>query len=495
MDNRTGIHNKKWIVYTAGFLCALINITFAVVMIYPGHNWGGDFSQYIAQARALVMHDIPGWYEKNLYIIEHSNKGLGSTVYPWGLPVALYPVYQLFGLNLYAFKALIIMYLSGSIVAVFCLYKRKTSPWYAVMMTLMVAVNPVYLVATDSIQSDIPCLFFTILALLFGDYHLKSEKHHFRNAFLTGLFIFLAVQMRTMSFALLLALLCTDFMIFTGSVLQKKLGGDKPDIHLYQHSKWYYHLVPYFVFIVLDQFTNLILPRAGGTYLDYFSLSYASIKKMMKLYKSGFEIIYGKLFGVFIVLAIIGMVYVFKKEMYLVFYCSGTVVMLLLYDYYQQSRFLYSVFPGILLMSKYGMDCILFHTKKRLADWAYASVIVITIGLYVWQLFTIELPYCNRIKGPIDAYSTDALNTYQYINDHISDDSVIYFFKPRVLYLNTNNYCYTGEDDPDMIEEADYVLFWCNDFQDKIKERVMDNDDYSLIYQNDQFFLYESHKS
>ena len=72
---------------------------------------------------------------------------------------------------------------------------------------------------------------------------------------------------------------------------------------------------------------------------------------------------------------------------------------------------------------------------------------------------------------------------------------MIYFFKPRVLYLNTNTYSYTGEDDPEMLDLADYVLFWCNDFQTKIREVVMENDDYNLIYQNDQFFLYERHKS
>ena len=39
-------------------LCMTINLGIALYMVYPGHNWGGDFSQYITQTQALLNGDI-----------------------------------------------------------------------------------------------------------------------------------------------------------------------------------------------------------------------------------------------------------------------------------------------------------------------------------------------------------------------------------------------------------------------------------------------------
>ena len=84
------------------------------------------------------------------------------------------------------------------------------------------------------------------------------------------------------------------------------------------------------------------------------------------------------------------------------------------------------------------------------------------------------------------------IDTDTYINQNIDDDSIIYFFKPRVLYLNTNVYSYTGDNNASTIDLADYVLFWCNDFQDNIKNVVVNSEKFELIYQNNQFTLYKS---
>ena len=58
--------------------------------------------------------------------------------------------------------------------------------------------------------------------------------------------------------------------------------------------------------------------------------------------------------------------------------------------------------------------------------------------------------------------------------------------------MNTNVYCYTGDNDASTIDLADYVLFWCNDFQDNIKDVVVNNENFELIFQNNQFTLYKS---
>lgn len=486
------IKNKKLIQsIVLAVMCAAICMGIAVIMMYPGHNWGGDFSQYIAQTRALVNGDIESWYEKNLFIIENSSDGLGSTVYPWGLSLILAPFYAVFGENIWCFKFLIILFMSGTVAVSFIYFQRKMPNLPAVLLTLLIALNPVYLISTDSVQSDIPCMFFSMLSVIYVDLHLKSEQYHFRNALIAGISIFMAVQMRTMSLALLLALFCTDFILGMYWLIFVRRGSDIWRMERYYHSRWYYHVIPYIVYGIGDFAIRMMLPKAGETYWDYFSVSFLNIKNMIKNYSSGFEEMFGGLVWIFLILGMLGMIYAIRKEMFCVIYVLGTVAMLLIYHYYQRSRFLFSIFPILLMFGYYGVRLIYSLIPKKIVYAASLLCVCIALGSYARQLLTEEIPLRIRIEDPIDAYSTDAMSAYDYINKNIEDDSIIYFFKPRVLYLNTNVYSYTGNNDASTLELAEYVLFWCNDFQDKIREAVIENEKYQLIYQNNQFSLYE----
>ena len=100
----------------------------------------------------------------------------------------------------------------------------------------------------------------------------------------------------------------------------------------------------------------------------------------------------------------------------------------------------------------------------------------------------------DKIYRPYNKEDTTSKNEEpkdDSINENIDDDSIICFFKPRVLYLNTNVYSYTKEDDAAALKEADYVLLWCNDFWSSIRASIEKDGTYELIYQNNQFFLYK----
>ena len=472
-------------------MCAAVCMGIAVMMMYPGHNWGGDFSQYIAQTRALVNGDIESWYEKNLFIIEHSSDGLGSSVYPWGLSLILAPFYAVFGENIRIFKFLIILFLTGTVAVSFLYFQRKMPNLPAVLLTLLIALNPVYLISTASVQSDIPCVFFSMLSVICVDLHLKSEQHHVRNALLTGVFILMAVQMRTMSMALLLALFCTDFILGMYWLIFIRREKDIWNMEGYYHARWCYHVLPYIVYGTGDFVIHLFLPKAGETYWDYFSISFQNIKNMIKNYSSGFEEMFGGFVWIFLILGILGMIYAFRQEMFCVIYVLGTVATLLIYHYYQRSRFLFAIFPILLMFGYYGVRLLCSLIPKKAVYAASLLCASLALGGYVRQLLMEEIPLRRGIDEPIEAYSTDAMSVYGYINDHLDDDSIIYFFKPRVLYLNTNVYSYTGNNDASTLKQAEYVLFWCNDFQDEIRKAVIDNENYQLIYQNNQFLLYE----
>ena len=89
------------------FVCLMtgvFSLLFVLFILDGGNNWGGDFSEYIAQARAIVTGTIDVQVRNNAYIIENSPPFLGDVVYPWGFPFLLAPFYALFGKNLFFLK-------------------------------------------------------------------------------------------------------------------------------------------------------------------------------------------------------------------------------------------------------------------------------------------------------------------------------------------------------------------------------------------------------
>lgn len=78
---------------------------------------------------------------------------------------------------------------------------------------------------------------------------------------------------------------------------------------------------------------------------------------------------------------------------------------------------------------------------------------------------------------------------YAYVNDNISDDEVIYFFKPRVLYLYTNVYSYNWYNEIDHMDMADYIAVCVEDGYDRVHAYAKENG--TLVYENEMFCLYE----
>ena len=492
--------NRNKMRYVYALLCAILCLIPAVLMIYPGHVWGGDFSQYIAQARALATGSVESWYEKNMFIISHSGKGLGSTVYPWGLPFILAPLYALFGEWIFVFKLVEILFLAGSVFALYLFFEKKTNKRTAFILALLVGLNPVYIRSTDSVLSDIPCMFFSILAVIYVEKHLKESVSPLKSAVLSGFFIFCAVQMRSMALSLLVALICYETVSFLWGAFgagilskMKAFTGRELGSGLYYAKKWPYHLIPYAVFLAGTCLVDVMLPKAGESYKDYFHLSLAGIKTMWSRYYAEFYQFLGRFFGIFLILAVLGMVCFIVSEFYLATYVLGTFCMLLIYEYYQGARFLFSLVPFLFLFSYYGVEAVSRRTKSKLFHYSAMVGAVIVLAFYISDVGR-DISFRQKIDRPVDAYSKDAEAVYDFIAGSIDKESVVYFFKPRVLYLKTDVYSYilpNGTEPSAALDGADYLLLYENDGQDTIKAFISDNSDYQMIHYNDSFTMYQ----
>ena len=169
--------------YFIGLALASLSVIVCVSKMYWGHDWGGDFSGYIAQAISITTHSAQHYIADNTQIISQTDGIYGPYAYPWGFPILLAFMYKLFGFNFYAFKSVGVICF-GIFVLLFYVFCRKyIARKYAFCATLLFALNPsLTMSASNSVLSDIPFLcvgFGTLLALgsLFGSHKIGSHTH------------------------------------------------------------------------------------------------------------------------------------------------------------------------------------------------------------------------------------------------------------------------------------------------------------------------------
>lgn len=131
-----------------------------------GHDWGGDFSAYIMQARAIIDGTIPEFLRENEFTIHHSIPAMGPVAYPWGFPLLLSPVYAVFGVDWNALKAVGLLSYAGFLIVLLYGWRQWLGVYQRLLLLGVFVFNPSLLRATDQILSDIPFLFLATCCLV-----------------------------------------------------------------------------------------------------------------------------------------------------------------------------------------------------------------------------------------------------------------------------------------------------------------------------------------
>lgn len=489
----------------ASFFLGTISFIFCVLSIYPGKSWGGDFSQYFAQARALATGTVTEWYNRNQFIINTSCDGVGADVYPWLWAVCLAPVYKAFGYFPYTFlKVVEGIAVAGTTITLVYIYHRRMRLSNAIFLACFSAWNTVYIFYVNSIEADLICLFVVIETINIVD--LYNKKSSFKWAMITGLFLFLSVQTKTMAKGVLLALICYDLLLMLKAICNK-FGvinlfevGDKNLI-------WTpVRIVPILGYYVLTKIAEIILPAAGGTYNDYFTLAFWRIKAGAVEYFWEFSSFFGganrkiitiitaTLTVLVLVFAIYGAIVEFKNNAYIIIYSCGMIVMLLIYNYYRIG-FIYTLFPLMLMLAYLGSRHLLTKYNSRPVKYYFfctsltvclmtffASVfLVINVRVFGFNNNEIETPYVQEM--------------FEYVKKNLTKDDVVFFFKPRVLYYFTDVSSYTWrDDDASKLDQADYALISIWFDNDNMNNAIHDEKAYELVWNNEFYYLYKKIK-
>ncbi len=530
--------------YTLALILSLITLILCVGQVNSGHNWGGDFSGYIAQAIALANGTTAQYIADNTLMMSKCDWLYGPYAYPWGFPMLLSIAYKIFGFNIVAFKSVgIICYtIFVGIFYIFCV--NRLPRIYAIFATLLFAINP-YMTnfAANGIVSDIPFMLFgfialIILAKLFGESNNnkdidcfgdscesprndevdsesslrgKAEAIHYSNnngvliAIFGGIFMLFATMIRINGFVILCALITMHGIlilkrfapqIFTTRIL-------KPLSHIDSPYSWKIHTIPYAIFIVGFAIVSITLSSGGGGHwqhlaninlknilynLDFYIYAIATFKDFLMIDIMLKPIVFIlSVFLYYIALRSLSNDNRFAENVFYIIFTLGFFILLVIWIDIMWLRFAYLLLPFLVFGCAKGIAFLNANNK------IFGRIIsVILLAILAHSTYNQLSSLGNNIIEN-EAYTKEAKEIWAFIDKSTPKNAVILFHKPRVLYLNAHRISFASNNIA-RFDEVDFVL-WEKDLWNVYSAPHIDSDEFKqkteLIYKNAQFRLFK----
>ena len=410
---------------------SLINLLLVMISLFyllnmrGGHDWGGDFSMYIMNAKNIVNH-VP--YAQTGYIYNPDMAIIGPPVYPPIFPLVLTPFIAIWGVDLQILKLpgiacfiALLIYLNVRVVP------KDFSLILKMIFLICVGLYVNFFLISESINSDIPFLLFCYVALdrintLLGP--SSKEPINCLEHILTGIFIYLAFGTRSVGLVLIPVALIYSLL--------KNRKITSPIV------------VSLFVALVLIFAQGLLIPQTGA-YFDQFPKSINGIISVILNSVGYYYDMFFKIFPVenytfqsilfyFMILGFaLGLFNHVRKEIssFELFF-FGYLLLLLVWPSYQSWRLLIPIIPIFFLYIIEGMKLILDLVKSI---WLRKTIpIFLLIGVIVLYANTYSEVFPRPLSN-IEKKETQEL--FELIRAETNSDDVILFFKPRVMALFT----------------------------------------------------------
>jgi hypothetical protein len=398
---------------------------FYLLTIRQGHAWGDDFSMYIHHAKNLaggIPYGQTGYiYNPYIHLYTSYQAQIGPQTYPPVVPLLLTPIYYLWGLNLNAFKAgLILTFILALVVIARAFKDHLSSPWLAALVFIL-GFNPYLWQFKDNIVSDLPFLLFIYLSLFLIHRAYGSIKARGKlDALLVALSIYLAYGTRSIGLLLIPCLLICDF------INHRKVTAFAVQAVCFAG-----------VFILLQ---NLLL-HSDSSYADHLGFGISIVTHHIKEYTKALSEFwlngYNKpsRFGLFAIVSIFSVIGYFSSlrrkigcyEIFFAIYLAAIVVL----PIYDGIRFLMPILPLYLLYALVGIRGI-FRGRERVGVPVFAALMAAIVITYIGQYTKLEF-------GPIKEGITksEAQQFFEYVRGETGENDTFVFRKPRALALFT----------------------------------------------------------
>ena len=508
------VFNAIFLVVTLGAMCFLSWYG----RVEP-RKWEGDFSQYILQAQSILNGKPLDFIESNRFTLENSTRKVGPVAYPWGFPVLLAPFYSLFGLNIVALKSLNIICYILFIIFLWFGFRRYHSPYWRAVLVCLFAFNPYFLRFMSKIISDIPFLLFSTLSILYmGRVVIQRRRLVSKKIDQLLLVAVIAISffIRTEGILILGTLVITQFIMVVKNVIaQQKENTASTTEHrnilllsFYNNMSSLCRLIlPCICFLIIIVFWRMVLPEGGTSHIGFVKhISSGIIKDNLIYYfklpgefftgldEGVGQTIYGATLPMFIVGA-------FKRrhsDYHIITYGALIFLLFIVWPAEQGLRYLFPVLPFYVSFVLTGLKTFHDSSDEILGVfWRVISVCSVVVVIIFFLRVSINDASKNitqqRMRKPGPFLSTSK-TLFSYISKNTEKDSIIIFFKPRIMRLLANRQAILV-DQVDKLALGDYLCLYLhkNDYHQIEKKEVaslLEEDKIRLLYENTDFRLY-----
>lgn len=410
-------------------LVVAISAILVATAVQPGFGWDDDAGLYVMQARYLAegrpMREL---YESNRFAMVHSKWEVGPYLYPMGLPILLSPVYRLFGPDFLLMKLLCAFFFLASLPMLYRMFLRSFGEERpALLCTLVIGVSGYYVSQCDSINSDLPFLFFSIWALYLMEGGLGLGRQ-----LVLGMVIFSSYLIRDVGVFLLPALFMRRWVDIGRSM--------PPRIRLAILS------VPFFVFAALWMLKHRLAPFGQENNYRFLTdnFSWDLVTYNLYYYKNRLDLFFfgrktGMLIGLANVLVLgLGVVHLWRRNIHHIVFTLLVFGIFLSWKFYQGVRFLLPVLPYVILAYMHGLS-VIFRVLPPLRPNVARNATFTAGTLYLAYFihFNVTLIRDRHQVRTSPALTVSADRVVRYLQDSTSAADIVGFRDPRALTLLT----------------------------------------------------------
>jgi hypothetical protein len=487
-------------------------------VLTSGHDWGDDFASYIMQAESIVAGRTSDFISANTFTISKSSENLGPVAYPWGTPVLLAPIVALFGLNVTALKIVNWICYVLFLLAVAGGLRNKLSSFSLVMMMALLGLDPAILDLFNGILSDIPFLFFSTATVLLIGRVVVERKTILRNGFgqvLLGILLAVCVSIRTAGFLLAAVAILSEIVASavsfrrdsrpesgTGGIADKAQSG----MGGIPWKLLFFRALPYLVFLGLTGVGHLLLPGGEDGYLQSLgAISVGQIKTNVTYYMDRWQWFFSAIpffplvFGATLPFFLTGLIKTIGKYYPMALFGAFMMGLVIVWPATQGVRFLLPIFPFFLFFFFLGLEEFLRAQKgidgKVIRAAAAACLLLAAFFFFRQSAERVLANISNAREVSGGPFSGGSQEMFTYIRGNTAQESVILFFKPRVMRLVTGRPSIQINDLSD-IPIGNYLCLYEEEdegFQitDAEVQKLVDEGRIMLVFQNADFRLYE----
>jgi hypothetical protein len=403
----------------------------AALNIRSSHNWGGDFSMYIRQAKNIVA-GIP--QEQNGYVYAPETTFIGPKAYSIGFPLFLAPFCWLLGDSIRTYTTAIsvaaFVFSLSAWAYFFSLFRHRG---WAFALTAMISLNPWFVEFKGSVLSDIP---FSAAVILFTFLVEEKRPPGKLGILLTGMLAGYAFSIRTAGVAIFGAL------FFTAALSWYRGRGRTA-------REWMRPLQAAGIGVGMFVLLQVAFPTPTmSSYAD--SLNFASLAKQMAVNAQYYlvtmrEIIpnSGPVFlqTLFYHFSVVGIVWGFCRRVrsgprYTEWFFALYLLVLLAWPGTQGFRFLLPIAPIALGYVGESLRAAFPRAMEGTKSSRFATAaIVITLVLFQHPTLGVQKRAHQVIDGPQLEVVQEA---FARVRETVPEGAVVAFHNPRVLALYTD---------------------------------------------------------